>query len=165
MSVGLGTVARMERELAESVRFIWDQAADRLEAQLRQADALDTKAGVLIGLHALGAGILGSALDHFALSPAFATLELVLFLISGGIALLAFRSQTYDRSPRPEELWPSSMLGSDELRLRFLTTRFRAIERNRERLRRKARALTLSVYFLFLIALISAASAMESVWR
>lgn len=50
----------------EAIDFIWSQAEARLEAQLRQADALDTKAGVLLGVIALGAGLAGTLTPRLA---------------------------------------------------------------------------------------------------
>ena len=54
-----------------------------------------------------------------------------------GLALLAFRTEPYDRSPAPEELWRFGEWLEDEIRYRFLSTRFRAIKSNQLRLEAK----------------------------
>lgn len=111
------------RASRESVRFIWEQAESRIESQLRQADALDTKAGILVGLHAVAAGILASTLPGFSRASALiATAVIAALLTSGVLAFLAFRSQDYDRSPRPEELSRFVSWDEDEVRFRFLST-------------------------------------------
>lgn len=137
--------------------MIWEQAELRISAQLQQADALDTKAGVLLGVHALAAGLL-AALASDIEGPAtwVAMAVLVGLVVTVFLALQAFRAQDYDRSPAPETLARFASWRPEEIRLRFLSTRLEAIAGNRSKLRRKARYLSWSLSGLTVIALVVA---------
>jgi hypothetical protein len=149
----------------QSVGLVWEQAERRLEAQIRQADGLDTKAGVLVGLHAVAATLVASAAPRVQdLVAVVATIVLILLLVSGGLALLAFRAQDYDRSPRPEELWRFAEWTEDEIRYRFLSTRFRALEENRVKLRLKAQFLAASLSVLAMVGLVVVVVGLWSLW-
>jgi hypothetical protein len=82
--------------------FVWEEAERRVDAQLRQADALDSKAGILVGIHALAAGLVASVSGGLGDAARWiATAALVLLLASGWLAVGAFRAQEYRRSPSP----------------------------------------------------------------
>lgn len=137
----------------QGVEFVWEQAEKRLEAQLRQADALDTKAGVLVGIHALAAGLVASVAGRLQGTGRLLGIVIVLgLLLSGWLAVLVYRAQQYDRRPSPEELWRFGAWTEEAIRFRFLSTRFEAIESNRRKLKRKAVLLTVSVVLVGVIA-------------
>ena len=150
----------------KAVDFIWSQAERRLEAQLRQADALDTKAGVLLGVHALAAGLVGSISADLAGTAKWVGISAIVgLLISGLFAFRAFRAQDYDRSPSPEALWPFSVWTDQEVRLRFVSTRIRAIRDNNAALLSKARNVSRSLITLGMIALGVAVATIVSLVR
>ena len=135
--------------------FVWEQADVRIDAQLRQADALDSKAGILVGIHALAAGLVASVSGGLGDTARWiATVVLVLLLASGWLALGAFRAQEYRRSPSPEALWQFAGWDEREIRLRVLSQRFEGIEWNRRKLQWKARRITWSINLLAVVALI-----------
>lgn len=127
---------------------------------MRQADALDTKAGALVGLHALAAGLIASVAGKLSGSSAWVATGSILGLVfSGALAFGAFRIEEYDRSPGPEQMWRFGELDPTGIQYRFLSTRFRSLERNRIRLRRKARLLSWSLVGFAVIALAVATAA------
>jgi hypothetical protein len=134
--------------------FVWEQAERRIDAQLRQADALDAKAGILTGIHALAAGLVASLSGDLGDAARWiASAVLVLLLVSSWLALGAFRAQEYRRSPSPETLWRFAGWDEREMRLRLLSTRFEGIEWNRRKLQWKAR-ITWSINLLVVVALV-----------
>jgi len=138
----------------QSTDFVWEEARLRLEAQLRQADALDTKAGALLGLHVVAAGFLVSI--HGSVIGAnrpVAVAVIAGLVVSGAFAFLAYRIESYEHRPRPEALWRLGDLDASDIRLHFLSTRFEALEENRRRLARKARRLAGSLSILAVLAL------------
>lgn len=143
----------MDGGVPASVSFVWEQAEKRLEAQLRQADALDTKAGALVGLHALAAGLVASFAPRshgpgrWIAASAVGTL-----LISGLFAFLAYRAESYDRRPSPRGLWTYGSYDPDAVKYEFLTTRFQSLETNQRLLERKARRLAVSLAGFMVIA-------------
>jgi hypothetical protein len=140
-------------DVPQGTRFVWQQAEGRLEAQMRQADSLDTKAAGLVGIHALAAGLAATIVGELrGFSRWLAVASILVLLASGGLALLAFRSEPYDRSPAPQELWRFGEWLEDEIRYRFLSTRLRAIKANRLRLDAKGRRLTGSLIGLAVVA-------------
>jgi hypothetical protein len=137
--------------------FVWEQAERRIDAQLRQADALDSKAGILVGIHALAAGLVASMSGGLGDAARWvAIVVLFLLLASGWLAVGAFRAQEYRRSPSPEAIWRFAGWGEREMRLRLLSTRFEGIEWNRRKLQWKARRITWSINLLAVVALMVA---------
>jgi hypothetical protein len=127
---------------------------------MRQADALDAKAGAMVGLHAVAAGILASILGKLNGGTKWVVLAAIVgLLLSGWFALRAYRAESYDRSPSPDELWRFGDWTEDEVMLRFLSTRFAALEHNRARLDVKARSFARSLSMLGLIALVLSVTA------
>jgi len=138
----------------ETIDFIWSQAETRLEAQLRQADALDTKAGVLIGVVALGSGLAGSLAPGLEGPARWVAFGAILgLLIAGAFAGWAFRLQDYDHRPTPEALWRYAAWDEDQIKQRVLSTRFEALRDNGRKLSVKARLATASLISLGLVAL------------
>jgi hypothetical protein len=156
MSEGVATVQLVDEELGQTppgVDLVWEQSESRLKAQLQQANALDTKAGVLVGIHALAAGLLGSVAGRLSGASRGVGIGVVVgLLLSGWLSLQAFRAQEYNRNPSPEELWRFAGWSEGQIRYRFVSTRFEAIEENRRKLRRKARLLTWSIGLLGVLA-------------
>jgi hypothetical protein len=137
-----------------------------LEAQLRQADALDTKAGVLVGLHALAAGLFGSMAGRLSGASRWVAIGAILGLVvSGLLAFGAYRSERYTRSPAPEAMWRFAEWSPEQIRHRFLSTRFQALDWNRSKLERKARMISWSLSGLAVIALAVAAAAVVDLVR
>ncbi|HEY3211386.1 MAG TPA: hypothetical protein VGL18_16655 [Actinomycetota bacterium] len=146
--------------------FVWDLAERRLEAQMRQVDALDTKAGALVGLHALAAGLVASVASRLSGTSKWVAVGSILGLLVGGVlAFGAFRTEEYDRSPGPEQMWRFGESDPADIKYRFLSTRFRALERNRVRLMRKARLFSWSLASFSVVALAVAAAAMIDLVR
>jgi hypothetical protein len=111
---------------------VWDQAERRLEAQMRQADALDTKAGALVGLHALAAGLVASVAGNLPRASRWVAIGAILGLLASGLlAFGAFRIEAYERDPAPERMWRFGRWPPTDIQYRFLSTRFRALDRNR----------------------------------
>jgi hypothetical protein len=142
------------------VDFVWEQAERRLDSQMREAEALDTKAGALVGLHALSAGLVASVsgrLEHGW--RAVVVMVMVGLLVSGGLAFAAYRAEAYDRDPSPEDLWRFAEWGDDVIRYRHLAVRLRALRANQRRLAAKARRVSWSLAGLGMVALVVTASA------
>jgi hypothetical protein len=150
----------------DGVPFIWDQAERRVEAQIRQADALDTKASVIIGLHALAGGVVGSVATRLSGAAAWIGFaSLIGLTITGALAFVAFRTQDYDLGPAPTDLWRFGDWGETEIKYRFLGDRFNAIETNRQKLNRKARRLSRSIVGFGMLSVFVALSAAVAVVR
>src|SRR6266540_7181073 len=142
------------REFPQGAPFVWDQAERRLASRMRQADALDTKAGALAALHAVAAGVVASLAGRLPGSSRWVAVGAILGLIvSGVLAFGAFRTEAYARSPAPEEMWRFGGWSADEIQLRFLSTRFRALDWNRDKLQRKARLISSSLAGFAIVAL------------
>lgn len=86
-------------------------------------------------------------------------------VLSGLFSVLAFRSEAYDRSPSPEEMWLFGEWAEREIRYRFLSTRFRALEENRRKLEAKARRVFWSLSGLAMIAFVVALAAIVDLAR
>ena len=65
----------------------------------------------------------------------------------------AFRTEAYVRSPAPEELWRFGEWPREGIQLRFLSTRFEALDSNAAILERKARWISWSLAGLAVVAL------------
>src|SRR2546422_6877865 len=114
-----------DRSVPAGTSFVWDQSQKRLDAQMRQADALDTKAGALVGLHALAAGLIASVAGKLSGSSRWVAVGSILgLLVSGILAFGAFRTEAYERRPAPEELWRFGLWDPTDIQYRFLSTRF-----------------------------------------
>ena len=125
----------------------------RLEAQYRQAEGLDTKAGVLIGVHALAGGLIASIAGQLEGLGRWIGVGIVTaLLLSTWLSLLAFRSQDYDRIPSPEVMWRFADWEPASVRYRLVSTRFQALEENRRKLRHKARLVSSSVAIVGVVA-------------
>jgi hypothetical protein len=144
---------KMDGRIPDAVGFVWEQADKRLEAQMRQADALDTKAGALVGLHALAVGLVASFAPRSD-GPGrwIAASAIAGLLLSGLFAFLAYRAESYDRRPSPRGLWTFGNLHPDAIKYEFLTTRFRSLETNHRLLERKARRIAVSLAAITVIA-------------
>lgn len=133
---------------------------------MRQADALDTKAGALVGLHALAAGLVASVAGHLSRASRWVAFGAILgLLMSGLLAFSAFRTESYARGPAPEAMWRFGAWHPAEIQYRFLSTRFRSLEQNRARLARKVLLITLSLAGFGLVALVVAVAAVIDLAR
>ena len=150
----------------DGTTFIWEQAENRLDAQLRQADALDTKAGALVGLHALAAGLISTSTGRLSGPSRWVAVGSIVGLATSGlIAFGAFRTAAYTRSPAPEEMWRFGEWPAEDIQLRFLSTRFDALDANGVILQRKARLIGWSLAGLAVIALSVAITAVIDLVR
>ena len=110
-----------EEHVPGGVGLVWDQAEKRLDAQIRQAEALDTKAGILVGLHALAAGLIVTVAPRFEGRARWIVVAVIVGLIlSGMLAFKSFRTERYDRSPAPEELWTFAHWNEQQIKYRML---------------------------------------------
>lgn len=134
--------------------FAWEQAEKRLEAQVRQADALDTKAGTLVGIHVVAAGIVATAAGRLHGANRWVGVGVVAGLVIGGwFAFKAFLVQAYNRQPSPQALWNYGEHDEAQIRFRFLSTRFRSLEENRIKLDEKAGSVVWSLRVLAVVGL------------
>lgn len=148
----------------EAIDFIWSQTELRLDAQLRQADSLDTKAGVLLGVIAIGAGLAGSLAPRFEGPSRWVAFVAILGLLVGGaLAGWAFRAQSYDQRPFPDALWRYVTWNEHQIRARMLSTRFQALDDNGRKLSRKAKLTSASLIVVGLVALEVTIAAMVGV--
>ena len=148
------------------VRFVWEQAERRLEAQMRQADSLDTKAGALVGLHALAAGLVASVGTRLSGTARWIAVGIICALVTSGfLAFMAYRVEDYDRNPSPEDLWRFGSWQEEEIEYRLLQARFLALRSNARRLRRKARLVSSSLLGLAVLALAVAGTAIVAFVR
>src|SRR2546427_1115151 len=65
--------------------------------------------------------------------------------VAVSLAFGAFRIEAYERDPAPERMWRFGRWPPPDIQYRFLSTRFRALDRNRRKLERKARLTTSSL--------------------
>jgi hypothetical protein len=86
-------------------------------------------------------------------------------MLSGGLALAAFGARRYDRRPAPNDTWQFGEWQEDEIRLRLLSTRLQALERNRRLLDGKASQLSASLALVAVIALVGSISAIVGLVR
>ncbi len=113
------------------------------------ADALDAKAGTLVGLHAVAAGIVASAAHRLEGANREVGIAVIIGLVVGGaFALRGFQIQSYNRQPSPRSLWSHATLEPEEIRFEFLSARFRALEENRMKLDAKAGSIAHSLEVL-----------------
>ena len=147
----------MANHVPEGVPFVWEQAEKRLDAQLRHADALDTKAGGLVGLHAVAAGLVATFAHTASGRGRWVAIAVIAGLVvSGFLALLGFRVEGYARDPSPEELWRFGAWEPEAIQYRLLAARFTSLRANAIRLERKARYVARSLVGLAVIALMVA---------
>jgi len=133
---------------------------------MRQADALDTKAGALVGLHALAAGLVSTVAGRLSSAARWVAVASIVGLVaSGALAFGAFRAEAYARSPAPEEFWRFASWTQEEIQFRFLTTRFEALDRNRAKLHRKARLVSSSLVGFAVVTLVVGVAAVIDLVR
>src|SRR5205823_2239659 len=155
----------VDEQALPGTRLAWDQAEKRLEAQFRQADSLDSKAGTLVGLHALAAGILAANTTRLHGVNGWVAFGIIVGLVLGGtFAVRAYLVQAYDRRPAPQAIWEFAEWDDDRILQQFLSSRFRSLEGNVERLEAKARNVRWSIWSLAMVALgVAVATAVELV--
>lgn len=143
------------QQIPPGVDFIWDQAERRLGAQLEQADALDRKTGILLTLNGVAAGLLAAVSDRLSgVGRVFGAIVIAGLFLGASFALASFRTVRYVRSPRPEEMWHFGAWSDSEIKLRYLSTRFEALDENERRLRRKGIHVTASTLILAGVAFV-----------
>ncbi|MFL5796568.1 MAG: hypothetical protein ACJ77A_01380 [Actinomycetota bacterium] len=145
----------VDEGVPEGTEFVWLQAEQRLEAQIKQADALDLKAGTLVGLHALGAGLAATVVGRLSAAGRWVAVFVIAGLLVGGLlALAAYAVQAYERGPGPRDLWQFGAWPAQQIEYRFLSLRFDALDANRQALSSKARRITWSVRILAVLAFV-----------
>ena len=154
------------RTIPAGTRFVWEQAEKRLDAQIRQAEALDTKAGLLLGLQGLAAGLIGTTAGRFhGVSKWVVVASIAGLVISASFAFAAYRIAAYDRRPWPGDLWRLAESNEDAIRYRMLSTRFNALQQNQAELRRRAVHVTISLGTFAVVALMVAVSSVIGIAR
>ena len=147
-------------------RLVWEQAEKRLDAQMRQADALDTKAGALVALHALTAGLVATTAERFQGASRWILVVVITgLLVSGGLAIVGFLIQRYDRRPAPQTMWTFGEWQEEQILLRLISTRFDALNTNQALLTKKAKFILRSLTLLSVVALVVATTAIIGLAR
>jgi len=95
---------------ASGTSFLYDSALKGLEEQWVWIDALDTKAGILLGAGGVVAGLFFARRSILWFAPTWLGVAVaVVLLVSLALALLSFATRRYERAPDLEAL-----VGSDE---------------------------------------------------
>lgn len=125
--------------------FAYDAGLASLDEQRKRADALDSKAGILLAAAGLFAGFVFRGDSLLTRAPrAVGVSGAVLLIASIAVALLAFANRSYRSAPTPAVAVRMMAFPEDWLRWRFLGNVLEAVEVNRRKLRDKARLLTLA---------------------
>lgn len=136
--------------LPTGASFTYNVGRDTLETQSRRAEALDTKAGVLLAIDAVMVGLAyGSQSDQVLKLGWWGAAAATAILTSFLIALIAFANRRYRTAPAFAAVLPRMANSEDWLRWRFLGNLQEAIEINRRKLNWKSRLLTLALLLLF----------------
>ena len=85
-------------------------------------------------------------------------------VLGGAFAVRAYLVQAYDRRPAPQAIWEFAEWDETRILQQFLSSRFRSLEGNVERLEAKARNVRWSIWSLAMVALgVAVATAVEFV--
>jgi len=145
----------VDEGVPEGTEFVWLQAEQRLDAQIKQADSLDLKAGTLVGIHALGAGLAATIVGRLSTPGRWVAAFVIAGLLVGGLlAIAAYAVQAYERGPAPRDLWQFGAWPAQQIEYRFLSLRFDALDADGQVLRSKARRITWSVRILAVLAFV-----------
>lgn len=125
------------------VGFVYQEAAAALAGQRQDLNALDTKAGVLIGATAAAFGLIatngGGALSLFARHPALETLSLFVLALALLCLVLAVLVRSNIEYPHVPTLITLAGLEADQIKTLSLDALGRAWEHNRSLILRKSR--------------------------
>ncbi|MGI8427157.1 MAG: hypothetical protein ACR2M4_11310 [Actinomycetota bacterium] len=120
-----------------------------LEAQSRRIDALDSKAGILLAVDGVLAGLaFGSNDGHPKFAAAIAFISALTLLTSFLLALLAFRVRQYATAPSLGRVIQTMTRDEPWLKWRFLGNLQEAEATNSRKLALKAKLFHLSLVFL-----------------
>jgi hypothetical protein len=127
----------------EGASFAYSVAVGALDDQLRRIEALDTKAGILMAVDGVIAGLLFGRASLLIDAPRLIGVLAIVFVVASLLqALIAFANRRYDLAPQPEAAIRLMAAPGDWLKWRFLGNLQGAISENGTKLTRKARLLT-----------------------
>jgi preprotein translocase subunit SecG len=127
----------------EGASFAYAVAVAALDEQLRRIEALDTKAGILMAVDGVIAGLLFGRTSLLVTAPRLIGVLAVVFVVASLLlALIAFANRRYDLAPQPDSAIRLMAAPEDWLRWRFLGNLQGAISENGRKLTRKSRLLT-----------------------
>jgi len=133
----------------QGATFAFDVALRSLEEQLARIDALDSKAGILLATDGIIASLVMGRGTILSVAPTGIVLAIAApVLLSLIAALVALLTQNYAIAPEPRHVAALVDAPTDWIRWRFLGNTLEAVDKNREKLRWKAQALTLGQFAL-----------------
>ena len=136
--------------IPEGSPFAYEAGIRLLDHHLRHADSLDTKAGIVLAIDGVLAGLVfGNDLDTGASVEWPVVVGAGLLLISFLLGLLAFGTRRLLNAPALEPLIARMVRKEDWLKLRVLGNIREAVGINREKLEQKARLLFWAQVSLF----------------
>jgi len=138
-----------------SLEVVGDEVRGALEAQERRAESLDTKAGLLLGIAGLLAGV--TFRSGVSVGPAVVA-ALCLDGVVAVLSLLAFRIRSYPVI-KPARLRDYIVDAADDTRLSVLDTRVTMFEETENELSSKARLVEWAVGGLLLAVVATAVAA------
>ena len=155
MSVGRASVGTMARNVPAGASFAYSVALRTLDEQLRNIEALDTKAGVLIAADGLILALLAGQERSLAGVPAAVLVAIIGAVTSSLIAaLLSFTTRRYETAPNPVAAIHLMTAEPAWLEWRFLGSMQDAIRANRRKLRTKTRFLSAALTALIAGAMV-----------
>ena len=123
----------------ETLPLIYQEIKDRLGAQFDQVNAIDSKAGTMIGLAGGLAAIAGFVVDSWPVP--------VVLLVPMILAMLAVRIRAYRRDPDPKALWEHYRKEEQGVVMEQLISNWlQCYEKNRDGIKEKLRWLRGAYY-------------------
>ena len=161
--------ASRQPPLPETIEFIWQETHGAVDAQLRLAETLDSKAfqaigvgSVLIGLVALGTDALLSAAP---LSRWLLLLAVIVYTLSALSTFLTVNVRRYRLGNRADELWPTQWdLAPVEIKHALVADLAEAHRHNRGELRKKTLFLRAALALLAVEAALIGAAITAALW-
>lgn len=161
--------ASRQPPLPETIEFIWEETRGAVDAQLRLAETLDSKAfqavgvgSVLIGLVALGSDALLSAAT---LSRWLLLMSVFAYTLSALFTFLTVNVRRYRLGNRADELWPTQWeFNPVEIKHALAADLAEAHRHNRSELGRKTLFLRVALALLAAEAALIGASLTTALW-
>jgi hypothetical protein len=126
-----------------SVHLIYDLAVKRLDAQMEQIDAIDTKVNVAFGFASLAIGVAGGFVGtaHSGPSPASTALlfsALTVYVLVIVLALGGYMFRQFEYAPRVKQVWQDALFWDPVATKRqAVSSIVEAIETNKQRIAEK----------------------------
>lgn len=158
-----------QQPLPETIEFIWEETRGAVDAQLRLAETLDSKAfqaigvgSVLIGLVALGSDILLSAPT---LSRWLLPVSVSAYTLSALFTFLTVNVRHYRLGNRADELWPMRwQFRPVEIKHALVADVAESYRHNRSELRRKTLFLRAALALLAIEAVLIGSAITAALW-